>query len=193
VLFSAETKQFRQAKWIEFTKRNHMLDHCGSKPGFERVIACFMEKLMMDDNSCSTTVPRHANTINKVFQLLNFKPPTNLSDQTNMCMRITFAQEKEEHITRQQSPITREMFSGLLELAKNPPPNSLEANAADWMIFVRITGLCCSKYAQKTQSVVNKYIYPSSKSVVKAFLPTDWKFCNHNNATINIHPSKSEI
>jgi hypothetical protein len=31
------------------------------------------------------------------------------------------------------------------------------------------------------------------KSVVKAFLPTDWKFYNHNDASIDIHPSNNKI
>jgi hypothetical protein len=41
------------------------------------------------------------------------------------------------------------MFAGLLEPAKKCPPDSLEANVADWMIFVRITGLCWAEYRQK--------------------------------------------
>jgi hypothetical protein len=97
-----------------------------------------------------------------------------------MCTRIIFAQEKEEDIARQQSPITREMFAGLLELAKNYPPDSLKANVADWMTFARITGLRCAKHMQKNQSVVDEYIYPLGKSVVKAFLPTDWIFSTTN-------------
>jgi hypothetical protein len=68
----AETKQFRQAKWIELTKRNHMINPCSSKPGFERVIACFIENVMMEGNSWSVTVRGHINTVKKLFQLRNF-------------------------------------------------------------------------------------------------------------------------
>jgi hypothetical protein len=39
----------------------------------------------------------------------------------------------------------------------------LEANVADWMIFVQMTGLRCAEYAQKTQSGVDGHIYPSGK------------------------------
>jgi hypothetical protein len=85
------------------------------------------------------------------------------------------------------------MFASLLELAKYSPPNSSEAVVANWMIFVRIAGLHCAMYAQKNQSVVDEYLYPSGKSVVKAFLPSDWKFSNHIDATINIHPLNSII
>jgi hypothetical protein len=170
-----------------------MLNPWGSKPGFEGVIACFMEKLMMDNNFCSATVRGYVNAINKQFQLRNFEPPADLSDWTNMCMRIIFAWEKGEDIARQRSLITKEMFAGLLELAKNSPPDSLEANVADWMIFAWITGLRCSEYAQKTQSVVDEYVYLLGKRVVKAFLPTDCKFYDYNNAIINIHSLNSEI
>jgi len=66
-----------------------------------------------------------------------------------MCVRILFAREKEEDIARQRSPISREMFASLLEVAKHSAPDSLEVNVADWMIFARITGLRCAEYAQK--------------------------------------------
>jgi hypothetical protein len=184
----AETKRFRQAKWIEFTKRNHMTNPCGNKPGFERVVACFMEKLILDNNSRSATIRGHIDAINKLFQLRNFKPPADLSDRTNMCMRILFVREKEEDIARQRSPISREMFASLLELAKHSAPDSLEVNVADWMIFVRITGLRCAEYAQKNQSDVDEHLYPSGKGVVKAFLPTDWEFYDDTGAIIGIHP-----
>ena len=110
-----------------------------------------------------------------------------------MCARIIFAREKEENIARQQSPIIKEMFVGLLELAKHSHPNSLKAIVADWMTFVRITGLCCTEYAQKTQSVVDEHICPLGKKFVEAFLPTDWIFYDHNSATTDCHPLNSEL
>ena len=61
-----------------------MTDPCGNEPGFERVVACFMEKLILDDNSRSTTIRGHVDAINKLFQLRNFKPPADLSDRTNV-------------------------------------------------------------------------------------------------------------
>ena len=85
-----------------------------------------MEKLILDDNSRSATIHGHIDGINKFFQLRNFKPPADLSDQTNMCARILFAREKEEDIARQQSPISREMFASLLEVAKHSALDSLE-------------------------------------------------------------------
>ena len=169
-----------------------MTDPCGNEPGFERVVACFMEKLILDDNSRSATLRGHIDAINKLFQLRNFKPPADLSDRTNMCARILFAREKEEDIARQRSPISREMFASLLEMAKHSAPDSLEVNVADWMIFVRITGLCCAEYAQKNQSGVDEHLYPSGKRVVKAFLPTDWEFYDDTGAIISIHPLNSK-
>ncbi len=93
---------------------------------------------------------------------------------------------------RQQSPISREMFASLLEMAKHSAPDSLEVNIADWMIFVRVTGLRCAEYAQKNQSRVDEHLYPSGKRVVKAFLPTDWEFYDDTGANIGIHPMNSE-
>jgi hypothetical protein len=52
------------------------------------------------------------------------------------CARGFSAREKEEDIARQQSPISREMFASLLEVAKHSAPDSLKVNVADWMILV---------------------------------------------------------
>jgi hypothetical protein len=112
----------------------------------------------------------------------------------NMCAKIITAREKEENIANQQNPITREMFTALLDSArKSECNNSLKAVVADWFIFIQITGLQCAEYAQKTQSTVNKHEYPSSKCVTKAFLPTDWKFYDESGLTINAHPLNGDV
>ena len=103
------------------------------------------------------------------------------------CAMILFARKKEEDIARQRSPISKEMFASLIEVAKHSPLESLEVNVADWIIFIRITGLRCAEYAQKNQSAVDVHIYPSGKRVVKAFLPTDWEFYDDTGAIIGSH------
>ncbi len=167
-----------------------MPNPCGSKPGYERIVACFIECLMMDHNSWSATVCGYAESVNTLFQLQNLPAPANLSDRTNMCARIILAREKEEDIAKQQSPITKEMFAALCNLANKTSANLLEAVVADWL---RITGLRCAKYAQKTQSAFDKHEYPSGKRVVKAFIPTDWTFYNSSGAIMNIHPLTSLV
>jgi hypothetical protein len=104
-----------------------------------------------------------------------------------MCTRIILAKEKEEDIAKQQSPITREIFAALCNLANKTSANLLETVVADWFKFIRITGLRCAEYAQKTQSAFDKYKYPSGKSIVKAFNPTDWTFYDSSSAIMNIH------
>ena len=55
------------------------------------------------------------------------------------------------------------MFTALLKLAKKSPVDSIEAVIADWFTFIRITGLCCTEYAQKMQSTFNEHEYPRAK------------------------------
>ena len=57
-----------------------------------------------------------------------------------MCFEIIHAKEREENIARQRSPITRETFAALLDLAKKSTVNSIEAVVADWFTFIRLTG-----------------------------------------------------
>jgi hypothetical protein len=113
-----ETARFRQAVYIEFCKNKSIPDHCGSQAGYERIIACFIEQLMLDHNSRSATLHGYVKVINTLFRLRHFDIPADLLDRTNMCFKIIHAREREENIARQRSPITRETSAALLDLAK---------------------------------------------------------------------------
>ena len=148
---------------------------------------------MLDHNSRSATVCGYVEAINTLFCLRHFDIPADLSDHTNMCFKIIHAREREENIARHRSPITREMFAALLELAKKSPVDSMEAVVAGWFILIRITGLRCVEYAQKTQSTFNEHKYPSGKRVIKAFISTDWKFYDSSGTLICIHTLNSDL
>ena len=164
--------------YLNFAKKHGIQDPCGSEPGYQRIIACFIEQLMLDHNSRSATVRGYVESINILFKLRNFDPPADLSDRANMCAKIIVAREKEECIARQRSPITREIYSALLDQANKSPVDSVENVVFDWFTLIRITGLRCAEYAQKTQTNVEEHKYASGKRVVKAFVPSDWKFYN---------------
>jgi hypothetical protein len=110
-----------------------------------------------------------------------------------MSSKILLAREREEDIARQWSPITREMFTALQDLANKSPVNSLEAVVANWFILVRITGLRCAEYAHKTQSAFDEHEYPSGKRVVKAFIFKDWKFYSNKGGLIWTHNLKGDL
>ncbi len=48
---SIETEQIRQAQNINLCNKNFIPDPCFSEPGYERIVACFIENLMLDCNS----------------------------------------------------------------------------------------------------------------------------------------------
>jgi hypothetical protein len=63
-----------------------------------------------------------------------------------------------------------------------------------WPSFIRITGLRCAEYAQKTQSTFDEHKYPSGKRVVTAFIPTgDWKFYGGSDSLVRIHTLKGDL
>jgi hypothetical protein len=104
-----------------------------------------------------------------------------------MCSRIILAREREEIIARQRSPITREMFTALLNLAKKLPIDSVETVVADQFTFIRITGLRLSEYAQSSQSTFEEHKYSSGKRVIKACIPSDWRFYDSKGKLIYTH------
>jgi hypothetical protein len=85
------------------------------------------------------------------------------------------------------------MFTALLDPANKSPVNSLEGVIADWFILIRITGLWCAEYAQKTHSAFDEHEHSFGKCVMKAFIPTDWKFYNNKGCLIRTRNLKGDL
>ena len=179
--------------YLEFCRSKKVPDPCGNHAGYERIVACFLEQLMHDHNSRSATVRGYVQAINILFELRKYKIPADLSDRTNTCYSLILAREKEETVARQRSPITREMFTTLLERAKTSQIDSDVAVVAQWFILIRITGFRCSEYAQTRQSAFDEYEYPSGRRVTKAFIPLDWKFFDARGRLISIHTQGTDL
>jgi hypothetical protein len=43
------------------------------------------------------------------------------------------------------------------------------------------------------QTAINEHEYPSGKHVIKAFMPTDWKFYNQEGNIMHDHPLNDDI
>jgi hypothetical protein len=142
-----ETTRFRQAVYLNFAKKHCIQVNAAANQdtGYKRIITCFMEQLMLNHNSWSATVRGYVKFINILFKLHDFDPPADLSDRTNMCTKIIVAREKEECITRQQSPITRKIYSALLDQANKSLVDSVNTVVFNWFMLIRIPGLKSDK------------------------------------------------
>ena len=151
-------------------------DPCGPEPGYEFIVACFLEQLMNSHNSRADTVRGYVKAINILFELRDFDIPGDTSDKENLCSKIIHARECEEDIAKQRSPITKEMFAAMADKAISSKEDSIDSVIFDWFCFIRITGLRVAEYAQRSQTKVDVHEYPSGKRVTKAFIANDWKF-----------------
>lgn len=190
-----ETTRFRQAVYINFARRKHIPNPCGNKQGYERIIACFIKQLMLDHNSCSATVHSYVESINTLCHLWNFNVPADLTDHSNMSYKIILAQEREENIARQRSPITREMFTALLDQAKQSSANPLEMVVAHWFILIRITGLRCAEYRQTTQSSFDEHGtgIPIGEKRHKSIRSKRLEIHNSKGQVINVHNLQGDL
>ena len=152
-----------------------------------------MKKLMFDHNSRSATLRGYLAAINILFALRGFTTPADLSNRTNICTMIIKNRESEEDIARKRNPITKEMYAAIIEARIHSVKDSIEDVFADWLSFIRITGLRCAEFAQKTQTKIDIHIYPSGRQVVKAFICRDWKFFDKQGIPMNVHPLNKEI
>jgi hypothetical protein len=104
-----------------------------------------------------------------------------------MTSKLIHVQERNETIDRCRSPITREMFVEIANLVCDSDHNSTVSVTFDWIALGRILGLWVTEYAQTTQSQINEYEYTSGNKVIKAFIPSDWRFYNKKGQLITIH------
>jgi hypothetical protein len=83
-----ETACFRQAVYIDWTKRKLIPDPCSNQPGYTCIISCFVENPMLNNNCHFKTVKGYVESINTLFKLRGFAIPIDLSDKQNMCTRL---------------------------------------------------------------------------------------------------------
>ena len=80
---------------------------------------------------------------------------------------------EEENIAEQRSPITPEMFAEMLKTSESSDLLSAECIMADLAILGRYLGPRLAEYGQKSQKRPEYHIYPSGKSVLKAWSQND--------------------
>jgi hypothetical protein len=181
-----ETEWFRQAQYLKWCKQKFIPDPCGNEPGYEQVVACFIEDLIIDCNPRSKTVLGYIQSINKLFEYRGLLIPADLSDRENLTSKLLHVREREETIARRRSPITKEMFVEIANQACDSDPNSATFVTFDWLALGRILGLRVAEYAQTNQSQVDAYEYASGNKVIKAFIPTNWSFFNEKGQLMTI-------
>jgi len=71
-----------------------ILNPCGPEPGYEFIVACFLEQLMNSHNSRADTVRGYVKAINILFELRDFEIPGGTSDKGNLCSKIIHARER---------------------------------------------------------------------------------------------------
>ena len=141
----------------------------------------------MDCNSHSATVQGYAASINKLFEMRGFPIPADISDKNNMVGKIIHACKREETIARRRSPITKEMYVAMAKLAKTSLVDSAESVVFEFFNLIRVGGFRVAEYAQTTQMRIDEFEYASGNKVIKAFIPTDWKFYNGKDRLITTH------
>ena len=182
-----ETKRFRQACYINFTIEKKIPDPCGPEFGFTRIVACFIEKLIIEQNCRAGTARGYCDAINELFTRRNFPVPADFNDSQNVITTQLKALQGEEDIARQRAPLTDEIFVQLKKLADSSPQDSVYRVVFDWFCMNRLLGLRGSEYAQRTQNCIDVYEYASSNKVVKAFIPKDLIFYDKQGSAITSH------
>jgi hypothetical protein len=122
-------------------------DPCVRERGYECIVACFNENLMLDCNSRSATAQGYAQSINTLFELCNLPIPADISHKENMTAKLIHARECKETIARHRSPLSKEMYLAMAKLASASDQDSAELVTFDWFNIIKYTVFRVAEYA----------------------------------------------
>ena len=129
------------------------------------------------DGLGANTLRGYASAIGTLFTLRGFKPPIDISDPNNLGGIIITNRKREEEIAAQRCPLSNAIFAELQQKASASHSLDSEQNCLFDLICVgRFIGPRVSEYAQTSPSKVDYHVYPSGKTVIKAFIADDFAF-----------------
>jgi len=167
-------------------------DPCGAHFGFEKLVAMFIKKVIIDTNCRSATARAYGEAVNILFEKRSLGLPAKFDDKDNLCAIICNNLKVEEDIAKQRSAITQEMFALMKVRAdEETDRNSFVVAMFDWTCLNKVIGCRLSEYGQKTQQRVEVHEYPSGKKVTKAFIKDDWTFYYKNGKKVVKHGTKN--
>ena len=136
-------------------------------------------------NLRSATLKGYLEAVNDLFTSRKFDKPTDFTCPRNKPGTIVKNLEKEEDIANRRSPLTDKMIAEMVKASEANNFDSFEAAIADWTLLGIYTGNRLAEYGQKTQTKVDLHVYPSGRSVIKAFTGEDFRFYDRHNNIIN--------
>jgi hypothetical protein len=186
-----ETEAARQAHYIKWAKIFGIPDPCGYYEGFIRIVAIYIKYIQWGVNYnnkqvlWSVTVQGYAKVVHNLFKLRRFSPPADLSNPNNMTAILLNKMLREEDIARQHAPLDNKIFAKLRQTAiASKRKDSVSDLLFDVVALGPYIGPRLSKYVQTTQDKVNHHTYPSSKTVIKAFITNDFIFYNEKKRVV---------
>ncbi len=128
-----------------------------------------------------STLCGYATAVNTLFELWDFKQPTNLSNPTNMAGIIINNLIKEETVASQHSHLDIAIFAELQRAASSSHSCNSDQNLLfNILTLAHFNGPGISEYAQTTHDKVDYCIYPSETCIIKAFTANDFIFYDNN-------------
>lgn len=153
----------------------------------QAIVAYFLMQVHEDHHSRSATLRGYAESINMLYLARGCQIPADVSNPNNASAIFIKQIKDEEVIARQREPLTIETFVMLQKLAIENPNDSVYEVVFEWFCVNKIIGCRGSEYAQKTQTRIEKHVYPSGTEVTKAFIRLDWIFYDKNGKKITDH------
>ena len=158
-------------------------DPCGPDPGYVQIAAMYLKHLQFGvnytnkDDLRAATLSGYATAIGFLFSLRGFNPPVVMADLNNEGSCIISNCKKEEDIAIQRLPLNNRIFAELQRSANNSKSLDSEKHTLfDITCMGRIIGPRVSEVGQTSPTKIDYHVYPSGKTVIKAFTANDFVF-----------------
>ena len=158
-------------------------DPCGPDPGYVQIAAMYLKHLQFGvnytnkDGLRAATLSGYATAIGFFFSLRGFNPPVVMADLNNEGSCIISNCKKEEDIAIQRLPLNNRIFAELQRSANNSKSLDSEKHTLfDITCMGRIIGPRVSEVGQTSPTKIDYHVYPSGKTVIKAFTANDFVF-----------------
>jgi len=170
-------------------------DPCGDEEYFMHLFAMYVKHLQFGVNYTnktglrSATVTGYGVAVSYLFTLRGFRSPYDPSDPNNIGAILISNYKKEEDIAVQRLPLNSAIFAELQRSASAAKSNHSEKRVLyDITCLGRFIGNRLSEIGQTSPSKIDYHVYPSGKTVIKAFTALDFVFIDSSG---NVIPSYS--
>jgi hypothetical protein len=164
----------------------------GEHPGYQTLVGAFILDVIDGNNYYSKnelrskTVEGYAKAVNTLFALRNCPLPVDFADPGNKGNILIRNLAVAENVANQRNPLSPAIVAEIIKAAQNSHHDSAENAVLNILAIGRLLGFRISEYGQTQQNKIDYHTYANKKTIIKAFLFSDWESFSNDGNKVNL-------